>query len=87
MKHNLRRHELMGLLFIFLAATCIGIGLYFTLMGAIGRPLLRQSTDYFLKGKEFILFPLFYGVGALLWELGKIEIKEATPGKIREGEE
>ncbi|MBD3313783.1 hypothetical protein GF345_05045 [Candidatus Woesearchaeota archaeon] len=82
-QHNLRRHEIMGLLFIFLAATCIGIGIYLTLMGAIGRPLLRQSTEYFLKGKEFILFPLFYGVGAVLWELGKIEIKEAIPGRIR----
>lgn len=73
----------MGLIFIFLAATSIGIGIYLTLMGAIGRPLLRQSTDYFLKGKEFILFPLFYGIGAVLWELGKIEIKEAVPGLVR----
>ncbi|HLC98529.1 MAG TPA: hypothetical protein VJC00_00805, partial [Candidatus Nanoarchaeia archaeon] len=70
-------------IFIFLAATSIGIGIYLTLMGAIGRPLLRQSTDYFLKGKEFILFPLFYGIGAVLWELGKIEIKEAVPGLVR----
>jgi len=82
-QHNLRRHEIMGLIFIFLAATSIGIGIYLTLMGAIGRPLLRQSTDYFLKGKEFILFPLFYGIGAVLWELGKIEIKEAVPGLVR----
>lgn len=84
MQHNLRKHEVIGLVLVFLAATCIGIGLYLTLLGAIGRPLLHQSSDYFIKGKEFVLFPIFYGVGALLWVLGKIELKEAMPGKNRE---
>ncbi|MCX8147139.1 MAG: hypothetical protein N3D84_01590 [Candidatus Woesearchaeota archaeon] len=83
MEHNLRRHEIIGLILIFLAATCIGIGLYLTLMGAIGRPLLRQSSDFFLKGKEFVIFPIFFGIGALLWELGKIELKDVMPGKMR----
>ena len=83
MKHNLRRHEIVGLLLVFLSATLIGVGVYLTILGAVGRPLLMQSTDYFLKGKEFVLFPIFYGIGAVLWELGKIELKEATPGKVR----
>lgn len=84
MKHNVKKHEFIGLALIFLAATSIGIGLYFTLMGAIGRPLLHQSSDYFLGKKEMLLFPIFYGVGALLWAIGKIELKEALPGKNRE---
>jgi hypothetical protein len=83
MKHNLRRHEFIGLVLVFLGATCLGIGLYLTLLGAIGRPLMYQSSDYFIKGKEFILFPIFYGIGAVLFALGKIELKEALPGKNR----
>jgi len=83
MKHNLRKHEVIGLILIFLAATSIGIGIYLTLLGAIGRPLLHQSSDYFIKGKEFILFPIFFGIGAILWALGRIELKEALPGKNR----
>ena len=84
MKHNVRIHEFIGLILIFLGATCFGIGLYLTLVGAIGRPLLHQDSDYFLKLKDFVLFPIFYGIGALLWSLGKIELKEALPGKNRE---
>lgn len=84
MQHNLRRHEVIGLVLVFLGATSIGVGIYLTLLGAVGRPLLYQSSDYFIKGKEFILFPLFYGIGALLMALGKIELKEAMPGKNRE---
>lgn len=84
MKHNLRTHEVIGLVLVFLGATSLGIGLYLTLLGAIGRPLLHQSSDYFIKFKEFILFPIFYGVGALLLSLGGIELKEAMPGKNRE---
>ena len=83
MNHNLRKHEVIGLILVFLAATCLGIGLYFTLMGAIGRPLLHQSSDYFIKGADFLLFPIFYGIGAVLWVLGKIELKESMPGKYR----
>ena len=83
MASNLRKHEVIGLILVFLAATSIGIGLYLTLLGAIGRPLLHQSSDYFIKGKEFALFPIFFGIGAVLWVLGGIELKEALPGKNR----
>jgi len=76
-------HEFIGLILIFLAATSIGIGLYLVLLGAVGRPLLHQNPDYFLKGKDFMLFPIFFGVGAVLWVMGKIELKEALPGKNR----
>ena len=82
MKHNLRQHEIMGLVLIFLSATAFGIGLYITIWAAI-RPLYYGSLDYLLSGKEFFLFPLFFGAAGLLWVLGKIELKEAQPGKKR----
>lgn len=82
MKYNIRSHEIMGYFLIFLSATCIGIGLYLALLGAVGRPLLLQSSSYFLKGTDFIIFPLFFGIGAILWTLGKIELKDVPPGKV-----
>jgi len=83
MKSNLRKHEIIGLVMMFLSGTCLGIGLYLTFWGA-NRPIFYGSLDYLIKGKEFLLFPLFYGLAALLWALGNIEIKEALPGKKRE---
>tara|TARA_Y100000310_G_C20682363_1_gene816723 strand:- start:792 stop:1040 length:249 start_codon:yes stop_codon:yes gene_type:complete len=80
MKHNLRRHEIIGLLMILAAATSFGIGLYITIWAAL-RPLYYGSLDVLISGKEFILFPIFYGSAGLLWILGKIELKDATPGK------
>ncbi len=81
-RHNLRKHELLGLFFLFLAASLFGIALYLTFWGA-NRPLFYGSLDYLLKGKELLLFPLLYGTAAVLWALGRIELKEATPGKRR----
>lgn len=80
MVSNLKRHEIIGIILIFLAGTSFGIGLYITIWGA-NRPLFYGSLDFLLKGNEFLLFPLFYGVAALLWVLGKIELKEALPGR------
>jgi hypothetical protein len=77
---NLRRHEYMGLMLIFLSGTLIGLGLYITIWGAV-RPLYYDNLDYLIQGKELLLFPLFYGLGFVLWSLGKIELKEAMPGK------
>ncbi len=79
MTTNLKRHEIIGLLLVFLGATCFGIGVYMTIYVAL-RPF---ETGQFISGKEFLLFPLFYGMGALLWSLGKIELKEAMPGRVR----
>lgn len=80
MKSNVRRHELMGLLLVFLSGTCLGIGLFITYWGA-NRPLFYGSLDYLLGGRELIIFPLFFGTAALLWVLGQIELKEMRPGK------
>lgn len=76
----IERHEAIGLLLIFLSGTCLGIGLYITFWGA-NRPLLFGSIGYLIKGKEFLLFPLFYGIGFVLWALGQIELKEMKPKK------
>jgi len=80
MKSNLKRHELIGLLMIFLSGTLIGLGLYITFWGA-NRPLLFGSVDKLLSGKEFLLFPLFFGLGFVMFVLGQIELKEAAPGR------
>lgn len=80
MVSNLKRHEVIGIILIFLAGTCIGIGLYITVWGA-NRPLFYGSLDSLIGGREFLLFPLFYGIGALLWVLGNIELREAMPGR------
>ncbi|MCX6775047.1 MAG: hypothetical protein NTY99_03075 [DPANN group archaeon] len=34
-----------------------------------------------LAGKEMLMMPLFYGLGAVLMTLGRIELAEALPGK------
>ncbi len=81
--HNLRRHELLGLSFIFIAASLFGLGLYLVVWGA-NRPIFYGSLDYLVKGKELLLFPLLFGTAAVLWALGGIELREATPGKRRD---
>ena len=80
MKANLRRHEFAGLLLMFVGATWLGIGLYSTLLAA-NRILLANVP--LISGKDLIIFPLFYGLGALLLTLGKIELRESMPGKNR----
>jgi hypothetical protein len=82
LKSNLKRHELIGLIMIFLSGTLLGLGLYITFWGA-NRPLLFGNMDYLLKGKEFLLFPIFYGFSFVLFALGQIELKEAMPGRRR----
>ncbi len=80
MATNLRSHEIVGLFLIFAGATWLGFGLYGTLLAA-NRILLAQVAP--IAGKELLLFPIFYGLGALLIVLGQIELREATPGKNR----
>ena len=81
-KHNLRKHEILGLFFLFIAGSLFGLGLYLTFWGA-NRPIFYGSLEYLLKGKELLILPLTYGTAAVLWALGWIELKEATPGKRR----
>jgi len=80
MKINLRTHEYIGLFLIFVGATWLGLGIYGTLLAA-NRMLLAEVP--LISGKELLIFPIFYGLGALMIALGRIELKEALPGKGR----
>ncbi|MFW6230791.1 MAG: hypothetical protein ACOC32_02085 [Nanoarchaeota archaeon] len=75
MKHNLRNHEIAGLALIFIGGTSIGIGLYYIVSSAF--------RSHLVTGKEMLIFPALFGLGILLFELGKIELKEIPPGKHR----
>ncbi|MFW5852425.1 MAG: hypothetical protein ACOCUR_00170 [Nanoarchaeota archaeon] len=75
MKHNLKRHEIAGLSLIFVGGTSIGIGLFYIISYGI-----RLKT---IAGFEMLIFPMLFGLGILLFELGKIELKEIPPGKHR----
>ena len=79
-RHNLKKHEHMGLLLIFVGATWLGFAVYGTLLAA-NRLLLTNIP--LIAGKELLIFPLFYGFGALMLMLGHIELREALPGKNR----
>ncbi len=80
MASNLKKHEYLGLLFIFTGATWLGLGLYFTLLAA---ERLLIANYPLISGSELLMFPIFYGVGGMLMALGNIELKEALPGKGR----
>jgi hypothetical protein len=77
---NIRQHEFIGLFLIFVGATWLGFALYGTLLAA-NRLLLANVP--LLVGKELLIFPIFYGLGALLLVMGNIELREAMPGKRR----
>lgn len=79
-KTNLKHHEGIGLFLIFVGATWLGFALYGTLLAG-NRILVTQLP--LISGKELLIFPIFYGLGALLMTLGWIEIKELMPGKRR----
>ena len=82
LKSNLKVHELIGLVMVFLSGSLLGLGLYLTFWGA-NRPLLFEDINKLLSGKEYIIFPMFYGLSFILWSLGQIELKEARPGRKR----
>ena len=77
-KQNLRKHEVLGLVYQFLGATCIGIGIYWSMWAAVRTLHYRSLT--LVSGSEWLLFPLLFGMGGILWSLGSIELKEAEPG-------
>ncbi|MBN2368059.1 hypothetical protein JXC34_03495 [Candidatus Woesearchaeota archaeon] len=79
MRSNLKKHEFIGLVMIFISGTLIGIGLFSTFWLA-NRPLL-SGTNTLISAKEMLVFPIFFGLGFILWALGQIELKEALPGK------
>ena len=74
-KHNLRIHELAGLLLLFIGMSWLGMGLYATVWAATKLDIVG--------GMEMLFFPIFYGFGSILVALGLIELREALPGKCR----
>jgi len=80
MRLNLKTHEHIGLFLVFAGATWIGLGIYGTLLAA-NRILLAEVP--LISGRELLIFPIFFGLGALMLALGQIEISEALPGKGR----
>ncbi len=79
-KSNLRKHELLGLFYQLISGTCFGLGVYYAFWSAV-RPLYFNSLKYSISGKDYLIFPLFFGLSFVLWSLGRIELKEAKPGK------
>lgn len=80
-KQNLQWHEVLGLLYQFLGATCIGLGIYWATWAGVRSVFYRSLT--LVSGWEWAYFPLLFGIGGVLWSLGTIEVKEATPGYWR----
>ena len=78
MASNLRRHEVLGLVYQFLGASCVGIGIYYAVWAGTRSIFYRTLSP--VAGAEWLLFPLLFGIGAILWTLGSIEVKEAQPG-------
>lgn len=81
-KANLRKHEILGLFYQLIGATSVGVGIYYAVWFAV-KPLVYGSVALTPSGSDWWLFPLFFGLGGLLWTLGGIEIKEALPGHRR----
>jgi len=79
---NLRNHEILGLLYQLIGATSVGVGIYFAVWFAV-KPLLYGSPAFVPQATDWFLLFIFFGLGALLWSLGGIEIKEALPGHRR----
>ena len=78
-KKNLKIHELIGMILIFVGASWLGLGIYSTMLASnrllVDIPLL--STN------QLLIFPVFYGLGALLIAFGTIELKHTLPGRNR----
>jgi hypothetical protein len=78
MKSTMRKHEIFGLVYQFLGATSIGIGIYNAVWYAV-KPQKFGTLSAMPTGWDWISFPLFFGLGAVLWSLGSIELKDVAP--------
>ena len=75
---NMKKHEVLGLVYQFLGATSMGIGIFTAVWYAV-RPLKFGSLSALPAGMDWVVFPLFFGIGAVLWSLGSIELKDVEP--------
>lgn len=83
MKSNLRKHEIIGLILIILGYSSLGYGLYVLMWAVSKAAFICKDANCLLQGKELLIIPLFFGLAGLFIALGKIEVKEAVPGKYR----
>ncbi len=77
-RHNMKFHEHLGLLFIFIGVSWIGLGFYISTLNAIA-----FSGGGAISGNALLYIPLFYGLGSVITYLGIIELREVLPGKNR----
>jgi len=66
--------SIVGAFLCFLGASSIGVGGYFTIWYAM-RPLYYRTMAFAPSGTDWIVFPLFFGLGGLLWVLGTLYLK------------
>jgi hypothetical protein len=78
MANNMNKHELLGLLYQCIGATSIGIGIFTAVYYGM-RPLKAGSVLGLPVGWEWTAFPFFFGLGAVCWSLGAIELKDVAP--------
>jgi hypothetical protein len=81
MASTMRKHEVLGLVYQFLGATSIGIGIFIAFWYAV-RPS-KFGIAAMPSGLDWAVFPLFFGIGAILWSLGSIELKDVEPTSRR----
>ena len=81
MATTMRKHEVLGLVYQFLGATSIGIGIFIAFW--YGTRPLKFGIDAMPAGLDWAVFPLFFGIGAVLWSLGSIELKDVEPTSRR----
>ncbi len=70
-----------GSLLCFLGATSIGIGCYFAVWYAMC-PSYYRTMAFAPSGTDWIVFPLFFGLGGLLWVIGSLHLKSSTDQAI-----
>jgi len=79
-RHNLKTHEHIGLLLVFIGVSWIGFGMYDSMLAA---NLLLVPGAALRSGLGLLKIPLFFGIGAVITYLGIIELREVLPGKNR----
>ena len=70
-RHNLKMHEHIGLLLVFIGFSWLGFGLYDSMLAA---NLLLVPDALLRSGWGLIKIPLYFGIGAVITYLGIIQI-------------
>lgn len=78
---GLRGSELVGLLLRILGATSWGLGLSFACWVGV-RPLYYRDAAFALQATDGGLFLVFFGLGAVLWTFGSVELRGLLPARL-----